>query len=642
MHQELQIKLLGNVEISLNAVQLTGFNSSKSQALLCYLAVTGRTHARSTLVGMFWPELPETNAQRNLRKTLSNLRKLIAPYLSIDRESVALNQAMPSFVDIVQFERTVTDKNATQNIHLLQEAAELYRGDFLEGFYLRDAPEFDDWIHAQRMRYHGFAIQACQSLAAHFSRQGPAGYACALDYAQRQLALDPWCEEAHCQLMVLLAQNGRRSAALAQYERCCQTLDEELGVEPSAETTALYYRIRNNEVVAHFANQEIFNNILVQPTSRERSSIAIDPSDGAVKATLEAFSKTLPVAATDIHMQTPEPHTWGAAPDVSIFFGRQSELSNLTKWVVSDRCRLVGILGMGGIGKTAVATRLARQVQEEFDFVLWRSLRHAPPLEEILQETVHFLSKHFDQKAASNLYVQVDCRIARLVELLRHRRCLLIWDNMEAVLREGEVAGRYRSGYELYGQLIQTIGESSHQSCLIITSREKPPEFSKLQSNSAPIRSLRIRELDESTGSTLLREKGLSDSAAQLCALTARYSGNPLALKVISETIHDLYGGSVAPFLAEETLILGGVRELLAQQVARLSTLEQEIICWLAMGNPVATFEQLIAHFGHSVSKHALYEALHSLHYRSLLERDERGFQLPNVVTEYASAWLCQ
>ncbi len=168
---------------------------------------------------------------------------------------------------------------------------------------------------------------------------------------------------------------------------------------------------------------------------------------------------------------------WGEAVDVRVFYGRETELETLERWIAIDRCRLMAILGMGGIGKTALSVKLAEQIKDQFDYLLWRSLRNAPPVEEILGECIQFLSDH--QKI--DLPENVDQRISLLMDYLRKQRCLLVLDNAESILLGGDRAGQYREGYEGYGRLIQGAGQTAHQSCLVLSSREKPKELDPME-----------------------------------------------------------------------------------------------------------------------------------------------------------------
>ncbi len=244
MSDELQLSLLGKPQVTLGGAPVTGFVYRKSLALLIYLAVTGRPHSRDTLIGLLWPEATEPNARSSLRKTLTALRRHVAPFLAITRHEVAFNPATPYWLDVEAFEAGVADASGS-GIERLQQAVEAYRGDFLEGFYVRQAPAFEEWALAQRARLRERALQALYTLARHYGAQGASGRATAVDYTTRLLPLEPWREEAHRQLMQLLALSGQRGAALAHYETCRQMLADELGVEPGPETMRLYEQIRD-------------------------------------------------------------------------------------------------------------------------------------------------------------------------------------------------------------------------------------------------------------------------------------------------------------------------------------------------------------------------------------------------------------
>ncbi len=160
---------------------------------------------------------------------------------------------------------------------------------------------------------------------------------------------------------------------------------------------------------------------------------------------------------------------WGEAIDVSTFWGRTDELATLSQWVVNDRCRLLALLGMGGLGKTSLSVKLAQQVQSEFDVLIWRSLRNAPLLPELLVSLLQFLS----EDGALPIPDTVDQQLSQLIQYLRDRRCLIILDNAEMILGRGDAAsltshyhaGDYREGYEAYGDLFQLVGTVPHQSC---------------------------------------------------------------------------------------------------------------------------------------------------------------------------------
>jgi len=264
----LSLSLLGPFQLTLEGEPVTGLESNKVRALLAYLAVEAdRPHRRQSLVGLLWPDRPEAAARGNLRHALANLRRAIddhhaaPPFLLITRAAIQFNHASDSWLDVAAFERHLADSRAqtadrprrvTDEIDQppaithLQAAVSLYRGSFLEGFSLKDSATFDDWALLTRERLQRQALSVLHQLATYY--QGRGEYQPACDYAWRQVELEPWQEEAHQQLMRLLALSGQRSAALAQYETCRRRLAHELGVEPGPETIALYEQIRAGEL----------------------------------------------------------------------------------------------------------------------------------------------------------------------------------------------------------------------------------------------------------------------------------------------------------------------------------------------------------------------------------------------------------
>ncbi|MEH2348594.1 MAG: NB-ARC domain-containing protein, partial [Nostoc sp.] len=161
---------------------------------------------------------------------------------------------------------------------------------------------------------------------------------------------------------------------------------------------------------------------------------------------------------------------WGEAIDVSHFYGRTTELETLSQWIVDDSSRVVTLLGMGGMGKTALSVKLAEQLQGEFEYVIWRSLRHAPFFHDKLTDCIKILSNQQAIALPADPHEQITC----LIESFRKSRCLLILDNFDTLLQHGKQTGCYREGYESYGELLWRLGETRHQSCVLLTSREKP------------------------------------------------------------------------------------------------------------------------------------------------------------------------
>ncbi len=334
-----------------------------------------------------------------------------------------------------------------------------------------------------------------------------------------------------------------------------------------------------------------------------------------------------------------KPPDWGEAPSIGAnFYGRGGELSRLKQWIVQDKCRLIALLGMGGIGKTTLSVKLAEEVQSDFEYIIWRSLRNAPPLKELLANSIIFLS---DEKEI-DLPETLDSQITLLIKYFRKQRCLLVLDNAETILQGGDRAGEYKEGYEVYGQLLKRVGEEAHQSCLVLTSREKPKEFAPLEGEISPVRTLSLTGLGEIEGQEILKDKSLSGSKQDWAKLVENYSGNPLALKLVSETIRELFGGDIAAFIDAGEIIFGDTRNLLDQQFDRTSALEKEIIYWLAIKREAVSLENLLADTVRPLAKSKFLEALESLRRRSLIEKSTALFTLQPVVMEYINDQLVE
>jgi len=331
MAETLCLTFLGGLRIARGKEEITGFVSRKAKALLVYLTVTGRVHFRSSLAGLLWGEIPQSRATNNLRVVLSNLRHLFPGYLITTRLTVEFNRNAPYWLDVEEFEKRVRSYESGVRseesqpsilssqplIHNLHKAVELYQGDFLQGFHLPKAPSFEEWMLIQRERLRQMALQALHELVRYHTLRGE--YAAGIKYATQLLTLDPWREEAHRELMRLLALTGQRSAALTQYEKCRYLLESELGLEPLEETKALYERIRSMP-------------LFFRPATHLRPSVPLLP-----------------------------------------FVGRGEEHAILVEWWEAARRgerQLTLIEGEAGVGKTRLVEEVARYVEAQGAVVL--------------------------------------------------------------------------------------------------------------------------------------------------------------------------------------------------------------------------------------------------------------------------------
>jgi WD40 repeat protein len=307
---------------------------------------------------------------------------------------------------------------------------------------------------------------------------------------------------------------------------------------------------------------------------------------------------------------------WEDAPtDIQPFCGRVNELARLAQWVSIDKCKLIALLGIGGIGKTALATKLGQQLQDGFEYVIWRSLREAPPLNQLLGDLIGILSQH----ANLELSKTAPKRIGLLLEQLQQHRCLLILDNVEAIMNPGEYAGNYREGYGNYGDLFHRLGSSQHQSCVVMTSREPPAEITELSGEKLPVRTLPLAGI-AAAGVDLLDKMSVAGELSELQEISDRCQGNPLYLRIIANTIANNFSGDLAAFLDSDRYTYAKISNILTTQLARLSTDEKLLVYYLAIQREPVSIESMIIHFEPLGLDRSLPTTVDSLIKRSIVQ----------------------
>jgi predicted ATPase/DNA-binding SARP family transcriptional activator len=376
------VLLLGPFQVQQHGTTVTRFQADKVRALLAYLALeANRPHARSALAGLLWPEQPEERALPNLRQALVRLRHALADGedpLLLTRQTVQWREGAAT-VDVHDFLRLARSSEVAD----LEQAAALYRGEFLAGFGLPECEAFEAWLLLTRERLGHQALDVLARLAEGYLTAGQPGESAVA--ARRQLALDPWREPAYRQLMLALAQSGDRAGALAAYARCCRVLRDELDITPDEETRELAEQIEAGAVPAG--------------------------DDRPVPATAPARTHNLP------------------APLAS-FVGREDELAILRGRLGEADGRLLTVVGAGGAGKSRLALAAAWELRPAFpEGVWWVELAGIGAGDDPAVQRATVASA-----VAASLSITLDGRRPPLDELagiLGQRTTLLVLDNCE-------------------------------------------------------------------------------------------------------------------------------------------------------------------------------------------------------------------
>jgi DNA-binding SARP family transcriptional activator/predicted ATPase len=418
MNDTLEIVTLGGLDIRLGAQPVRDRLSRKAGALLCYLALEGRARTREHLAGLLWGESTDAHAHGSLRKALSELRASYPSHVVITRNSVAFKSDAPHRLDVAAFQEQVswglrqdTGSLTEEQVAALTEAVTQYRGDFLEGLFVRGALAFEEWVLIERERFRQCVLRALHALAAHHAACGAKEQAIAC--TRRLLELEPAQEEAHRNMMSLLALTGQQVAALRQYELCRQVLADELAIAPDAATTALYERIRAGQAA--------------DPTSQ----------------------RTLPAPLTPL-------------------IGREDELTAIRRRLADPACRLLSLVGPGGVGKTHLALTAAADLRGDEPFadgVVFVPLGPIDAAAGCLSAIAHALGFLFYQQAEPR---------RQLLGYLRDRRLLLVLDSCEHLLFTPSIrpnGGKEEEGTEELKELVTQILQTAPSVKVLITSR---------------------------------------------------------------------------------------------------------------------------------------------------------------------------
>jgi len=609
--RRLEIRLLGPFQVHLDGQPITRFRADSVRALLAYLAMhRGLPLRREALAGLLWPDEPDKVARDNLRQVLSLLRtaigdrQAIPPYLLISRATIALNPESDYWLDVDAFSEAMAMTQAHPHRRLetcatcaerLGEAVELYRGDLLGGFSLPSAL-FEQWMVVEREHLHGQALAALGHLVAYHEAQG--AYAQAVRYARQQVELEPWREQAHRQWMRALALSGQRGAALAQYEACCRALQEELGVEPSEETRALYEQIRDGEDLSGFG-----------------------------KPDRSAGPSNLPAQLTP-------------------FIGRQREMAKVAERLADPNCRLLTLVGPGGSGKTRlVLEAAARELTNYPQGVFFVSLTPLQSVEAIVPAVA--------QAIGLSVHGSADLK-RQLLYYLRDKQTLLVIDNLEHLLAfPGEKEDQREGGGEILLEVLRAAAKVQ----LLVTSRIRlnasMEHVLDVPGMNVPPSS-RERMLEYSAVQLYLQQARRirpgydpdEEALAQIGRICRLVEGMPLAILLAAAWTDVLSPGEIAAELERSiTFLRGDLRDLPERHRSMvaafdaswgmLSGAEREAFAALSVFRGGCTREAAEAVAG------ADLEILRSLARKSFLTRDEHGrYQVHELLRQYGEEKL--
>ncbi len=333
------------------------------------------------------------------------------------------------------------------------------------------------------------------------------------------------------------------------------------------------------------------------------------------------------------------------APTLRTFYDRTSSpLTTLETWIVEQNCRLLTITGISGIGKSAIARNLIPQIQTQFDRIIWRSLRTSPPLETTLKNLIQFLSNQnppLPRGGEGGVFpANTDAQLSILIETLRENRCLIILDDVQQILSSGQLAGHYKPEKN-YGTLFKLIGEIPHNSCLILNSWEPPSDILTFTDDNSAVCLLQLTGLGEAA-TEILREKGLLDEE-YWPELIELYQGNPLWLKLVAQTINNLFSGRVSQYLSYQPVFLGDeLTPILQQHYQRLSEIEKQAIALISNETEPVSFTLLMSKC--QGSQVELFKAIQSLDRRGIIAKlsceSETVFTIPPVLKQYVQMIL--
>ncbi|MCP5095688.1 MAG: tetratricopeptide repeat protein, partial [Chloroflexi bacterium] len=596
--------LLGPFQITLDGKQVNGFRAGKVRALFVYLSVeSNKPHRREALMEMFWPDQNERRARQNLRQTLVRLRQSLTgkqshcPFLHITHERVQFNRNSDYWMDVSSFESLAKEAlsqpenfhTTEQDVKTLQQAANLYRGDFLSDFSLSACAAFENWTITQRERLRRMILEVLGRLAAYF--ESVRDYDSAQRYFERQLEIEPWLEDAHQALIRLLAWTGKRSQAMAQYEKCRKLIEEDLGLPLSAETYHVY--------------QSLMVGSLLPPLPAH--TVPIQP-----------MRKRLPVAPASINME---------------LIGRAQELNRVQEMLAMSDCRLLTIMGAGGIGKSTLAFEIASRVEADYEDGVG-VVRLDDAVETAVSLSHHLISR-LNLSQTTSIAAQL-CDRNMLLVLDGFDHYLDDRDDLVSLLQQAaglKIIVTSRTRLNLRGEwLLRLNGLPFPTECKAVDARQYGCVQLFMQT------AVRVEPTVKFTDSNI-------EEIARICNLL---KGHPLGIELAAGWVRMLSCGAIADQLAENRNLLTTSHRDMPSRHRSLQALHTSI--WNTLTQTERHILTKLAVFRHSFdyeTAQGMAEVslplLLNLWDRSLLQRKgENRYRLPPLFRRYAAQKLAE
>ena len=317
-------------------------------------------------------------------------------------------------------------------------------------------------------------------------------------------------------------------------------------------------------------------------------------------------------------------------PDLGAFYNRIPELSTLTNWILQQRCRLIAITGISGIGKTALTVQLVQQIKDEFEYVIWCDFDSLPILAEFQSNLIRIISQSEQLDLSAN-----NQKFLPLIKYLQKYRCLVVLDNIQNLFSSGELAGKYKPEYQDYRTLFKQIKELSHQSCVVLIGWEQPRIITEVKSENSLIRTLRLTGLDIVAAREIFRDNGLTE-IDNWDAIIQRYQGNPFWLNSIANLMQDLGECEIEVLINNTLLLPEDIKDSLQQQCDRLSEIEKQVLSLLAKENDPVNLVKLLENS--KINSSDLINVLQSLLKRCLIEQQGNFYTVLPLIKQYITS----